>query len=132
MSDLATSTTQRPKAGLGESIPSATKIPITVRPDTVIDIFDSAHRVETALDENQYLVIELIAEDGVPTVLLEQLERIAARARELSKMVMLLVPSPAARLRIMAWGLDVAIPCFGSEEEMCLAFGWDSIIRPTH
>jgi len=131
MSDLATSIIQRPRAGVTEDALSATKIQIRVQADTVIDIFDSAHRVESALDGNQYLIIELIAVEGVPTVLLEQLEDIAARARELSKMVMLLVPSPAARIRIMAWGLDVAIPCFGSEDEMCIAFGWDSIVSPT-
>lgn len=130
MSDLATRVVQRATKGATENNPSASKIQITVQPDTVIDIFDSAHRVEAALDESQYLIIELIASDGIPTVLLEQLEQTATRARELSKMVMLLVPSPSARLRIMAWGLDVAIPCFGSEDEMCLAFGWDGINSP--
>lgn len=130
MSDLATNIIQRPKTANNENTPNASKIVITVQPDRVIDVFDSAHRVETALDENQYLVIELLTDNGIPTVLLEQLEQTAARARELSKMVMLLVPSPSARLRIMAWGLDVAIPCFGSEDEMCLAFGWDGISCP--
>ncbi len=132
MSDLATRVIQRAKREATESTPNASKIKITVQPDAVIDIFDNAQRVEAALDQSQYLIIELTASDGVPTVLLEQLEKTAARARELSKMVMLLVPSPAARLRIMAWGLDVAIPCFGSEDEMCLAFGWDGITSPNH
>ncbi len=104
MSDLATRVIQRAKREATESTPNASKIKIAVQPDAVIDIFDNAQRVEAALDQSQYLIIELTASDGVPTVLLEQLEKTAARARELSKMVMLLVPSPAARLRIMAWG----------------------------
>jgi len=131
MSDLATSVEYRPNLGAAESRQHAIKIQITVQPEAVIDIFDSAHRLDAALDQHHYLVIELIAEDGVPTILLEQLHNIAAQAREASKMVMLLVPSPAARLRIMAWGLDVAIPCFGSEEEMCLAFGWEGLTNPS-